>query len=112
MFQPGQSHEPISSTKSEEFCLVVVAGAAIRLLALMPPFVSRVMRSSSGHVFESGKLRRVPRAGAHLVVVEGNIHAPVQAVLDRPMARMAEAIRSAWGLNCRCTNAVPVWIFR
>ena len=52
-----------------------------------------------GEVFENGEVMgSVAGTGTHLVVGEGDIHAPVQAVFHRPMRpnRLAQALGVGW----------------
>jgi hypothetical protein len=53
-----------------------------------------------GDVFEHGQVVSCgPGAGAHLVVVEGYIHGPVQAVLDGPVG--TDSLGDARGIWAR-----------
>ena len=71
-------------TKSEELLTVFVEVAAINRRTLMPPLRgigSRRIRFSVMCLRTAKIMRRMTGAGAHLVISEGHVHAPVQAIL-------------------------------
>ena len=103
--------EPVhASPRSSARQLSLVA--AMRLLALMLPFrFTGSMRIRIRVMCEGGQVVcGVTGAGAHLVAVEGNIHAPMRRFSTDQWARMAAAMCAASGhrllIYRRCSSVV------
>ena len=65
------------------------------------------MDEIEGDVFENGEVMGcVPGTGAHLVVGEGDIHAPVQRVLDTPVR--PDGSHQATGIGRQATDVITL----